>query len=138
MKAEFEITEDILIVKLSGEVDHHGTAGIRDEIDSTYHVFGSRHMILDFSAVSFIDSSGIGMIMGRYNKVRRSGGRMQLCGCSEYMRSILFMSGIFTIVLECSSVQEGIRLLQNDRETADAYMKKEEESENSGGMENEK
>ena len=138
MKAEFEITDDILIVKLSGEVDHHGTAKIRDEIDSTYRVFGSRHMILDFSAVSFIDSSGIGMIMGRYNKVQETGGRMQICGCSEYMRSIILMSGIFTIVRECGSVQEGIRLLRNDEEESVAGTEKEEKSETIGGMQHEK
>ncbi len=103
MKTEFEITDSILIAKLSGEIDHHEAAEIRNDIDSTFAVFGSRHMIMDFSGVSFVDSSGIGVIMGRYRKVAENGGITVICGCSEYLRSILFMVGIFTIVKEAAN-----------------------------------
>ncbi len=112
MRTEFEITDNILIVKLSGEIDHHEAAEIRNEIDSTYSVFGSKHMILDFSQVSFVDSSGIGVVMGRYNKVKEKGGSILIAGCSEYLRTILFLSGIFTIIEESASAEEGILLLK--------------------------
>ena len=69
-------------------------------------------MILDFSQVSFVDSSGIGVVMGRYNKVKEKGGSILIAGCSEYLRTILFLSGIFTIIEESASAEEGILLLK--------------------------
>lgn len=112
MKTEFEITDSILIAELSGEIDHHEAADIRNDIDSTFAAFGSRHLIMDFSGVSFVDSSGIAVIMGRYKKVAESGGMTVVCGCSEYLRSILYMAGIFTIVKEAESKSGAIEIIK--------------------------
>ena len=113
MKTEFEITDSILIAELAGEIDHHEAADIRNDIDSTFAAFGSRHLIMDFSGVSFVDSSGIGVIMGRYKKVAENGGMTVICGCSEYLRSILYMAGIFTIVKEAESKEAAIEMIKD-------------------------
>lgn len=113
MKTEFEITDSILIAELSGEIDHHEAADIRNDIDSTFAAFGSRHLIMDFSGVSFVDSSGIGVIMGRYKKVAENGGKTVICGCSEYLRSILYMAGIFTIVKEAKRKEDAIEMIKD-------------------------
>lgn len=115
MYTQFEIIEDVLIVNFTGDIDHHGTGEIRKYIDEKYSAEGLRDMILDFSDVSFVDSSGIAVVMGRYNIVNDNGGIIVICGCSEYMRTILLMSGIFTIVKECSDVSAGLEYIKSMR-----------------------
>ena len=112
MKTEFEITDNILIAKFSGEIDHHEAADIRSDIDGTYAAFKKKHIIMDFSGVSFVDSSGIGVIMGRYKKAAENGGITAICGCSEYLRSILYMAGIFTIVKEAKNKEDAVKLVK--------------------------
>lgn len=113
MHVEFTMTDSILIASVSGEIDHHNALELREEIDGTFKVFSGRHIIMDFKKVSFVDSSGIGVIMGRYNLVSEKKGIMVICGCSEYMRKILHMAGIFTIVRESDDVEEGISLIRS-------------------------
>jgi len=97
MQLLFEMTEDILIAALEGEVDHHTASLIREDIDKTIDVFHSKHLIFNLQKVTFMDSSGIGIIMGRYNKLEKLGGRIFVTGCNDYIDRILSMAGIFTI-----------------------------------------
>ena len=112
MQIEFEMTDDILIADLDGELDHHTSALIRDEIDKTVDAFHSKHLIFNFKKVSFMDSSGIGVIMGRYNKISELGGRLVITGCSEYIDRILDMAGIYTIADRINTVDESIQSLE--------------------------
>lgn len=89
MQIEFEMSDDIITAILTGELDHHSALSIREDIDHAMQVYRAKNLILDFSSVSFADSSGIGMIMGRYKKVKEKDGCMMLCGCSVYMKRIL-------------------------------------------------
>ncbi len=59
------LKDGVLTAVLSGEIDHHSAREIRTEIDSTASKVKPRMLILDFSAVRFMDSSGIGLVMGR-------------------------------------------------------------------------
>lgn len=118
MYIDFEITDSILIVKMTGEIDHHKSADIRGEIDGAYTAFSCTHLVLDFSKVSFVDSSGIGVIMGRYNKVKEKGGKLVICGCSDSMRNILFMAGIFTIVDEVNDAPAAIQMIKESEDAA--------------------
>lgn len=113
MELNFDMTEDILIAKIGGELDHHNALVTREDIDKTMDVFHCRHLILDFSGVSFTDSSGIGMVMGRYNKVKAMGGSIYISGASQYVRRILEMAGIFTIVGESPTSQEAICAIED-------------------------
>lgn len=115
MHTDFKITDGILIVCFNGDVDHHNAKTMRGEIDEMYSKSGVNDMILDFSKVSFVDSSGIAVVLGRYNAVKEKGGYMTLCGCSEYMRTILFMSGIFTIIKEHAAAAESIEYIKAAR-----------------------
>ncbi len=122
MQIEFEMTDDILIADLDGELDHHTSAVIREEIDKTVEAFHSRHLIFNFEKVTFMDSSGIGVIMGRYNKISQLGGRLVVTGCNEYIDRILDMAGIYTIAERIETVAESIEKLvseTNDEEVKD-------------------
>lgn len=114
MQIEFEMTDDILIADLDGELDHHSSAVIREEIDKTVDAFHSKHLIFNFEKVTFMDSSGIGVIMGRYNKISKLGGRLVITGCSEYIDRILDMAGIYTIATRLKTVAESIEKITSE------------------------
>lgn len=115
MQIEFEMTDDILIADLDGELDHHTSSVIREEIDKTVDAFHSKHLIFNFEKISFMDSSGIGVIMGRYNKISQLGGRLVITGCNEYIDRILDMAGIYTITERIGSIAESIEKLQSEQ-----------------------
>lgn len=114
MHINFEMTDEILIAGLDGELDHHSSSVVREEIDKTIDAFHSRHLIFNFDKVSFMDSSGIGVIMGRYKKIAALGGQLVVTGCSGYMDRILDMAGIYTIAEKQESVTDAIAKIKED------------------------
>lgn len=108
---DFKMKDDVLVADIAGDLDHHQAAQAREEIDKTIDTFKTKHLVLDFSKVEFMDSSGIGVVMGRYNKVKEKGGNIILIGCSKYVKLILEMAGIFTIVSCCDSLEEAFKEL---------------------------
>ncbi len=114
MQIEFEMTDDILIANLDGELDHHSSTVIREEIDKTVDAFHSKHLIFNFNKVTFMDSSGIGVVMGRYNKISQLGGNLIITGCNEYVDRILDMAGIYTIATRIDSVAESIKIVESE------------------------
>ena len=119
MQIEFEMIDDILIANLDGELDHHTSAVVREEIDKTVEAFHSKHLIFNFGKVTFMDSSGIGVIMGRYNKISQLGGSLIITGCNEYIDRILDLAGIYTIADRVNTVAESIKKLVSKDEEAE-------------------
>ncbi len=105
---DFKMKDDALIVSIVGDLDHHQATQAREEIDRTMEAFKSKNLIMDFSKVEFMDSSGIGVVMGRYNKVKEKKGEILITGCSKYVKLILEMAGIFTIMDCCESLDEAL------------------------------
>ena len=93
---EFDIEEGALIASLSGEIDHYAAADMRREIDSAMERSRLKDLVLDYSGVSFMDSSGL--VMGRYQNVKRKNGTMVVVPGSQYVSRVLGLSGIFSMV----------------------------------------
>ena len=93
---EAEIIEvgDILRVKLKCEIDHHTAKTIREEIDFYLYKNKPKELILDFSGVSFMDSSGLGLIIGRAGKAEEIGAVVTVTGLSPVLYKLVRMSGI--------------------------------------------
>ena len=89
----------LLIVSLTGDIDHHTVSEMRSEIDRELMRNGIKNIMLDFSGVPFMDSSGLGLIMGRYKKVSALGGRIFISGTSSNIKRMLQMSGINKIAV---------------------------------------
>lgn len=89
-----EKSETTLTVHLSGEIDHHTAEGIRNKIDTILFKENPKELILDFSAVSFMDSSGVGLVMGRYKKAQSLGCVTTVTGLNARDKRILLMSGM--------------------------------------------
>ena len=83
-----------LTVTLSGEVDHHGARGVREEIDRLLYLHRPREFCLSLGGVNFMDSSGLGLILGRLSVCREFGCPMRLTDTSERMRRIFAMAGL--------------------------------------------
>jgi len=94
MTIEIAGEKRLLTARLDGELDHRSVDDIRKEIEKHISKTGVINVALDFSNVIFMDSSGIGFILGRYKTVRALGGRLILFGMSREIERIVKMSGI--------------------------------------------
>ena len=79
---------------LSGEIDHHTAGQWRQQIDYSVARGQAVELRLDFSGVTFMDSSGVGLIMGRYRLMSECGGRLQIAGASESLAKMMRMAGL--------------------------------------------
>jgi len=93
---EIELTGEkkLLTVRVGGELDHHTVDDIRMRVERELRRTGAINVAFDFSDVTFMDSSGIGVIMGRYKTVRSLGGRVVIFGMSKEIERIVRMAGI--------------------------------------------
>lgn len=114
MEITITTKDRILVVAINGDIDHHTATLIKERSEKEYTLNGSRDMILDFSDVSFMDSSGIGMIIGRYKNVESNGGRLVVFGASKNVSRIFTMSGLGKIIKVCSTLQEAIDFLKKE------------------------
>ena len=96
----------LLAVRLSGDIDHHNAQEIRENIDRELMRRGVRNLMMDVSGTGFMDSSGIGLIMGRYKKVSSLGGRVVICGMNKSIRRMLNMCGMERIVVMADTAEE--------------------------------
>lgn len=102
MDIRLEVIGTTLVVKVNGEIDHHNAARIKAEIEREMNLCNIVNLILDFDGVTFMDSSGIGMIAGRYKEINARGGKVMLIRVNRQIDKILEISGLKTI-LECEN-----------------------------------
>jgi len=93
LTAIYTYKENILTVRLNGEIDHHSAREVRGEIDRQILYYKPREVILDLGQVGFMDSSGLGLIMGRYNRITELGGVLKLGNPGRNAVRMLKMSG---------------------------------------------
>ncbi len=91
---EYERQNDVLTVFLKGEIDHHTAKHLSRSIDAELLCGDQTSCVLDFSGVGFMDSSGIGLILGRHKLLRSSSQDMRVAGVSSQMEKILKIAGI--------------------------------------------
>lgn len=116
MEVIFDVSNGILIAHIEGELDHHNSASLRKEIDRSMKTFECRDLILDLAGVGFMDSSGIGIALGRYKKLAKIGGKLCIAGCSPYIEKILDMAGVFSIIPKEPDVQSALCLLGGEEQ----------------------
>ncbi|MEE0944397.1 MAG: anti-sigma F factor antagonist [Clostridia bacterium] len=97
-----------LLVETAGELDHHLATKIRSQIDAAISKEW-KNIIFDFSKLTFMDSSGIGMIMGRYKKIQKFEGKLVIVAPKPQVKRILEISGLFNIITLESSVNKALK-----------------------------
>jgi stage II sporulation protein AA (anti-sigma F factor antagonist) len=110
MDLQIEINGSVLLARLSGEIDLAVTDAIRSAMDAELEGSRIKNIIINLSAVAFIDSTGLGVLLGRYRKIARSGGKMFLVAASPQVRRILEISGLLTIMTECPDEKRAMDL----------------------------
>lgn len=88
--------------RLSGELDHHYAESLKVKLEQTIEQGQIRHIVLSLKNLSFMDSSGLGVILGRYKQIRALGGKMVVCDVSKAIYRLFEMSGLLKII----SIQE--------------------------------
>ena len=98
MNVIIEQKNDVVTAKLQGEIDHHTAAGMRQAIDAVIERGSPSLLVLDFKAVTFTDSSGLALILGRYKLMKAIGGNVELCELSPSVRKIINLGGLERLV----------------------------------------
>ncbi len=93
---EVKTTSDnaVTTVFLAGELDHHNAAPLREQVDALITKRRPEKLVLDFGGISFMDSSGIGFVMGRYKLMQSLGGRLQVRGATARMEKVMRLAGL--------------------------------------------
>ena len=107
--ATYSVKDHCLIVKLGRDLDHHVSIQIKERTDRIIQAENIRHVIFDFSKSSFMDSSGIGVIMGRYKQVKYTGGTLAVTGITPPIDRILKISGLYKIIEKYETVKDAMR-----------------------------
>ncbi len=94
MPIQIEIQADSIRVFLSGEIDHHAARELREEIDDAVKKAMPKVLYIDFREVSFMDSSGIGLVMGRYKLMQSLGGEVRVTNVPVHIRRVMRVSGL--------------------------------------------
>ncbi len=94
VKVELNEKNKVLIAMISGDVDHHSAKSIRSEIDSTIEQYQPNQTVLDFSGVTFMDSSGIGLVMGRYKIMQSIGGTVVIQNPPNHIKKVMQLAGL--------------------------------------------
>lgn len=90
----YEETGYFLRVKLKGDIDHHSAVAVRSGIDTLLYKIRPRRLYLDLSGVDFMDSSGLGLIMGRYALMKEIGGDVVVCDPSAGVERVMRLAGL--------------------------------------------
>ncbi|CAM3567332.1 anti-sigma F factor antagonist [Marinicrinis lubricantis] len=106
LQMDMEMYRNTLIVRLKGELDHHSADVVRKKMEEVIESGQSRHIILSMKELSFMDSSGLGVILGRYKQITGKGGKMVVCDVNPSIYRLFEMSGLFKIM----SIEQNERL----------------------------
>jgi stage II sporulation protein AA (anti-sigma F factor antagonist) len=112
LQVKFTNKGSTLVISIIGELDHHTAEYVRRKIDSEIIKSTTKNIIFDFSGLSFMDSSGIGVIMGRYKNIQKLNGKAAVVKANQQIRRILEMSGLLRIMMLYDSVEDAFDVMQ--------------------------
>lgn len=108
MRLNFNKIEDKLVVDLVGELDHHSAEEVRVKIDDRIDRDNIRKVILNFDGVSFMDSSGIGVVIGRYKKMKNRDGNLCIAKINKNISKVFEISGIKKLIKIFDNLDEAV------------------------------
>ncbi|WP_026477991.1 anti-sigma F factor antagonist [Alkaliphilus transvaalensis] len=111
MLLNYEVIDNKLIIKFDGELDHHVAENIRVELDEMIEKKRTKHLIFNLADLRFMDSSGIGVIMGRYKNISKMGGKVAIIEVPEKIDKIFSLSGLYRIVEKYENLTEALNRL---------------------------
>lgn len=98
MKVNYNAKDKLLNLEINEEIDHHISQNLRRSIDYEIQRCNPKRIILDFNNVYFMDSAGIGMVIGRYKTASMIGAKLEMKNVRENVKRIFEMTGILKII----------------------------------------
>lgn len=98
MKIKSKIYSGTLYLLLSGELDEHSAGYVRNEMDRSFSGSGFTQIIIDLSELDFMDSTGIGVLLGRYNNMKEKNIPIYICNPSKHAEKIFKMTGLYQLM----------------------------------------
>ncbi|MGM0472216.1 MAG: anti-sigma F factor antagonist [Bacillota bacterium] len=112
MDLELERIGVNLIIRISGDLDLHTVDDLRSQIEARMNSeVGIKNMILNLKEVNFVDSSGLGFIIGRYKQISNYGGNLKIINVNQSIKKVFEVSGILKIVDVFTDEQEALQAL---------------------------
>lgn len=108
MSMAYQLQGSNLVVRLAGELDLVAAAEFRRVVDDLLDRRKAQHLFVNLERVSFLDSSFLGALLGRYRRIHQEGGRMGVVGVPGSVRPVLELSGIFHKMAEFRSEEEAL------------------------------
>ena len=101
-----------LVVQADGELDLVSAQSFRETVDRAIEEIAGLNIIIDLSRVTFIDSSGLGVILGRYRMIKAKNGEMILCGLNKNVNRVLEMSGLLSFIHICENMHAAWKIIE--------------------------
>ena len=114
MDIKYYKADKLLVFKINEEIDECSVKEIRRRADYEIERFMPREVIFDFNRVTFMDSAGIGMVIGRYKQADLLGGRTYLANLTDSVRKIFEMSGVLKIIPEIDLEEKMKKIVSKD------------------------
>ncbi|MFC7391497.1 anti-sigma F factor antagonist [Scopulibacillus cellulosilyticus] len=111
LRIELEVKHQVLCIRLEGELDHHTSEKLRNQVNEVLQKQPIHHILLNLGELQFMDSSGLGVILGRYKQISSQGGEMVVCSISPAVRRLFEMSGMFKILRLEENEQNALQTL---------------------------
>ena len=114
-RVHYEVHQNCLVVYVTDDLDHHAVLQLREYSDRLIEAGNIKHIIFDFTDVGFMDSSGIGLIMGRYKKVMFLGGRAAVTNVGDVVNRIFSLSGLYQIIERYDTIADALQGMKSSR-----------------------
>lgn len=111
LQVDLEVVSDVMIARLRGELDHHTAESARRQMEEKILSGDVRHIVLSMEHLHFMDSSGLGVILGRYKQIKNRGGEMIVCSINPLIHRLFELSGLFKIIQVKENEGEALQLL---------------------------
>jgi len=98
VKVTYNEKDKLLLLQITEEIDHHSSEKIRTRADFEIQKYIPKKVVMDFENVNFMDSAGIGMILGRYKMTTMFGGTMNMVNVNPSVKKVFEMSGILKLI----------------------------------------
>lgn len=108
---DLEVKQEVLCIRLIGELDHHTAETLRTKVTEAIEKHQILHIVMNLKNLTFMDSSGLGVILGRYKQIKLKNGEMVVCSISPQVKRLFEMSGLFKIIRLESSEQFALERL---------------------------
>lgn len=105
---ELEFIDNTLVAKIKGDMDHFNVSNMRTELDKKINEHPVKNLIFDLSELDFMDSSGIGLLLGRYKMIKAFGGNVLISGAKSAVEKVILISGLNKIIPMCKALDDAI------------------------------